>query len=109
MGDYKPNDLPTNLLCNLNNGISFLCKLPHRFAIETKLVRKASLIQLKHRFKISGPVLSKKNLAAHQALKPERPPLGKMKPTTHLNVVHRQRSDQSSLIPWSSNPTITRQ
>ncbi len=77
MGDDKPNDLPTNLLCNLNNGISFLRKLPHRFAIETKLLRKASLIQLKHRLKISGPVITKKYLAAHQALNPKRPSIGK--------------------------------
>ena len=42
-------NLTVGLLRNANDGISLFGELPHRLSIETKLLRKASLIQPKHR------------------------------------------------------------
>jgi hypothetical protein len=49
MDDDKSDDLTANPLRDPNNRIPFLSELPHRLSIETKLLRKASLIQLEHR------------------------------------------------------------
>jgi len=39
----------TGAVKGANDRISLLSELPHRLSIETKLLRKASLIQLEHR------------------------------------------------------------
>src|SRR5580704_911357 len=49
MDDDKPDNLAATLLRNANHSVLLLGELPHRLTIETKLLRKASLIQLKHR------------------------------------------------------------
>ncbi len=49
MNDDKPGNLTAAHLRNANDSILLLSELTHRFAIETKLLRKASLIQLEHR------------------------------------------------------------
>jgi hypothetical protein len=63
--NHKSNNLTASIFRNPNNSIPLLSESPHGLSIETKLLRKASLIQHKHCLKVSDAVVVKKNLATH--------------------------------------------